>query len=178
MNDDCDNIQYWVNIDGVQSGPMPRGELTAAGLTPDSYVWRAGLDDWVRAGDLDELADLLRRVPPPVPVEACRPQVPAWQSAYQRPQPQCPVVEPCQPPKPNQEPCPSTNLVWAILATVLCCWPFGVVAIVHAAQVRLNYRTGNIAAAKKHSERAALWCILSIVVGAVGIPICFALSLF
>ena len=31
--------------------------------------------------------------------------------------------------------CPDSNLVWAILCTVLCCLPLGIVAIVKAASV-------------------------------------------
>ena len=30
---------------------------------------------------------------------------------------------------------PDNNLVWAILITILCCWPFGIVAIIKAASV-------------------------------------------
>ena len=41
----------------------------------------------------------------------------------------------------NQPPVkPSNNLVWAILTTICCCLPFGIVSIVYAAKVRKKGR--------------------------------------
>jgi hypothetical protein len=35
----------------------------------------------------------------------------------------------------EQKYCPDTNLVWAILCTVLCCLPLGIVSIIKATSV-------------------------------------------
>lgn len=57
-------------------------------------------------------------------------------------------------------------LIWAILATIFCCWPFGIVAIVYAAQVNSLAAAGNYAAAQRSSEAARKWCLAATLSGA------------
>ena len=52
-------MQYWINQEGVQAGPVTREELEKMNITPNTYVWRSGLADWKKIGDVPELADLL-----------------------------------------------------------------------------------------------------------------------
>jgi hypothetical protein len=54
------------------------------------------------------------------------------------------------------EPLPN-YLVHAILVTVLCCVPFGIVAIVYAAQVNARAAAGNIQGALDASRKARTW---------------------
>ncbi|HXX01437.1 MAG TPA: CD225/dispanin family protein [Candidatus Acidoferrales bacterium] len=54
-------------------------------------------------------------------------------------------------------------LVFAILATVLCCLPAGIPAIVYAAQVNGKLQAGDLAGAQQASKNAKLWCIISVV---------------
>lgn len=49
-------------------------------------------------------------------------------------------------------------LVQAILVTVCCCVPFGIVAIVYAAQVNGKVQAGDITAALDYSNKAKMWC--------------------
>ncbi len=49
-------------------------------------------------------------------------------------------------------------LVFAILATIMCCLPAGVVAIVYAAQVNSKLQVGDILGAQAASKNAKLWC--------------------
>jgi len=49
-------------------------------------------------------------------------------------------------------------LVQAILCTVFCCLPFGIVAIVYAAQVNGKVAAGDIAGAEAASKNAKMWC--------------------
>lgn len=58
-------MQYWVHINGQQQGPMQIDELARMGITSDTYVWREGLEDWVKASELEELSRLF--VAPAVP---------------------------------------------------------------------------------------------------------------
>ena len=44
-------------------------------------------------------------------------------------------------------------LVQAILVTLFCCLPFGVVAIIQAAQVNSKLQAGDVAGARISSER-------------------------
>jgi uncharacterized membrane protein YvbJ len=56
-------------------------------------------------------------------------------------------------------------LVFAILATVLCCLPAGIPAIVYAAQVNGKLALGDIAGAQKASDNAKMWCWISFGLG-------------
>lgn len=62
---------------------------------------------------------------------------------------------------------PDSNLVWGILATVLCCLPFGIVSIVKASKVDGLWNSGQYAAAQQASADAKKWAIISAVVGLV-----------
>lgn len=53
------------------------------------------------------------------------------------------------------------NLVWAILSTLLCCLPVGIVSIVYAAQVNGKLAAGDIAGAQDSSAKAKKWAIWS-----------------
>jgi len=61
-----------------------------------------------------------------------------------------------------------TYLVPAILTTCCCCMPFGVVAIVYAAQVGEKLATGDYASARRSSDSAKTWCFVSACAGIVG----------
>ena len=56
-------MQYWINQEGVQAGPVTREELEKMNITPNTYVWRSGLADWKKIGDVPELPICL----PPMP---------------------------------------------------------------------------------------------------------------
>ena len=70
----------------------------------------------------------------------------------------------------NQRPCPETNLVWAILCTVMCCLPLGIVAIIKATSVESLWREGRYEEAQKASDDAkkfSLWGAIAAVIGIV-----------
>src|SRR6202043_3293430 len=56
-------------------------------------------------------------------------------------------------------------LVFAILATVFCCLPAGIPAIVYAAQVNSKLQVGDLAGAQVASKNAKLWCLISLGLG-------------
>jgi hypothetical protein len=56
-------------------------------------------------------------------------------------------------------------LVFAILATVFCCLPAGIPAIVYAAQVNSKLQAGDLAGAQIASKNAKLWCLISLGLG-------------
>lgn len=60
---------------------------------------------------------------------------------------------------------PDNYLVWAILSTLLCCMPFGIVAIVKATQVDTFWAQGNQAEAIEAANAAKKWTIVSAVSG-------------
>ncbi|BBX64606.1 hypothetical protein MSAS_37800 [Mycobacterium saskatchewanense] len=62
---------------------------------------------------------------------------------------------------------PDNYLVWAILCTVLCCLPFGVVSIVYSTKVSGLWAQGRYAEAQAAANNAKKWAIIGAIVGAV-----------
>ena len=62
---------YHVAINGQQSGPFDlntlQGHATSGTLKRDSLVWKAGMAQWLKAGEVQELASLFASLPPPIP---------------------------------------------------------------------------------------------------------------
>ena len=67
------------------------------------------------------------------------------------------------------------HLVWAILVTIFCCVPFGIVAIVFAAQVNGRLDAGDYDGAKRASDSARTWAIVSMAAGIVTAILYFAI---
>jgi hypothetical protein len=67
----------------------------------------------------------------------------------------------------NMPPRPDTHLVGAILTTLFCCLPAGIVSIVYAAKVDGLYRAGDYNGALLASSSAKTWMWISIGVGLV-----------
>ena len=76
-----------------------------------------------------------------------------------------------------------TRLVPAILATVFCCLPFGIMAVYHSSQTESALLAGNRRAAAESSQAAKNWILVSLFAGlsvyAIGLIvwICAALAL-
>lgn len=62
---------------------------------------------------------------------------------------------------------PKSNLVMAILVTLFCCLPFGIVSIVYAAQVDSKWRGGDWRGAENAARNAKTWAWVGIVGGLV-----------
>lgn len=63
---------------------------------------------------------------------------------------------------------PPNYLVWAILSTIFCCLPFGIVSIVYAAQVNSKWQVGDVTGANIASKNAKTWAWVSFGVGIFG----------
>jgi hypothetical protein len=98
-------------------------------------------------------------------------QRPGWQGPSQPGWPgQPPGQQPGWPaPQPGwqgqQE--PDNYLVWAILCTVLCCLPLGIVSIVYSTRVSGLWSQGRYAEAQAAADNAKKWAIIGAIVGAV-----------
>ncbi|OBB87618.1 hypothetical protein A5760_25315 [Mycobacterium colombiense] len=101
-------------------------------------------------------------------------QQPEWQGQHPAGwQPQQPPGWQGQPPPagwPAPQPGwqePENYLVWAILCTVLCCLPFGIVSIVYSNKVSGLWAQGRYAEAHEASNNAKKWAIIGAIVGVV-----------
>jgi hypothetical protein len=81
---------------------------------------------------------------------------------------------PGEPPPPGLGPAPA-NLAVSILVTILCCWPFGIPAIVFSARTMSANAAGDYLTAHEESKKAAMWGWISFGVGLVPVMIYLAL---
>lgn len=77
-------------------------------------------------------------------------------SSVQPPPPYDPYGTPRTPLMPGTVP---NHLVWAILATLFCCLPLGIVSIVKAAEVNGKLAAGDLTGARQSSRAAKQWAI-------------------
>lgn len=73
------------------------------------------------------------------------------------------------------EAAPSTWLWQSIVATVLCCLPAGIVAIVYASQAQGAVNAGDHTLAREKADKARTWTLVSVGVGLVLALLWFAL---
>ena len=64
-------MAFHVAINGQQAGPFDmmalQAQASGGGLKRDSLVWKAGMAQWSKAGEVPELAALFASMPPPIP---------------------------------------------------------------------------------------------------------------
>ncbi|TDC98707.1 CD225/dispanin family protein [Nonomuraea deserti] len=66
---------------------------------------------------------------------------------------------------------PDNQLVPAILTTLFCCLPLGIVALVKSSQVNSKWQVGDYQGAMQAAEEAKTWWKRSLIFGAIGIVI-------
>ena len=81
----------------------------------------------------------------------------------------------------NQPKRPSSYLALAIISTIICCLPAGIVSIVYATKVNGLYQDGKYEEAKRASRNAKTWGLVSVGIAFIGIIIyllIFGLAIF
>ena len=158
---------YYLTPQNEQRGPVDASQLSAYGVNANTMVWTEGMPQWAPASQVPELRPFLapavpQPAPPPTPQPAPQPvSQPAPQPAYAAPQQSAPQTS-------TQK--PSNNMALAVLTTVLCCLPLGIVSIVYAQKVDGLYFAGDYAGALEASKNARKWAIIGMIAGiAVGI---------
>lgn len=150
-------MQWYYSKNGTQLGPVEesdlRSKIAMGEVSPNDLVWRDGMTDWLPAAKVAELAGGSTAMTPPVtggtvgtPYSPPRSQMPTGQTpaAYYS--------------GPN-----IPNYLWqSIVVTILCCWPFGIPAIVYAAKVDGLKAQGNVMGAMEASANAKKWCLIAL----------------
>jgi len=70
---------------------------------------------------------------------------------------------------------PNNYLVLAIICTVCCCLPAGIVSIIYATKVNEAYAKGEYEVSLKASNNAKIWAFVGIGIAALGYIIYFAI---
>lgn len=138
--------------DGKQFGPYTlaevNGHLSTGHLKPEDLAWHEGLADWQPLSSIQGVNALTpaQRAPSPPPPKS----VPSDATT-------------------NTQTQPKTHLFEAICVTLLCCPPFGIVAIFFASQVNSKWAAGDQAGALAASKMAKLWTNLTM----LALPLAF-----
>ena len=151
--------EYYIGKNNQRMGPYPLEQLLSYGLTPDSLVWCNGMPGWQKAIEVPEVAALFAPQ---------QPQYQAPQPQYQQPAYQQPAYQQPQYGYSNLPPRPDSNMVWAILSTILCCLPLGIVAIIKASSVNGLYDRGDYAGAEAAAKSAKTWALWGAGIALIG----------
>ncbi len=188
--------KYWIRENGQQSGPFSLEELQLRTFAKgDTFVWHKGLEGWMHIENVPELAHLIAPEPAAEPEQKAveseaevsetpkdmeeaeeaevRESTPPLFHSMSTPPPYMEQPQATAPPMHEQAPkpeCPPTNLVAAIVCTLLCCTPFGVAGIVCAVLTQNHYNAGNYEKARKYSQWSDWMCILSVVLFFLSLP--------
>lgn len=130
-----------IGADGKEYGPISQQQikqwLAEGRLNMQSRVLPEGTTEWKTLGEIPELATI---APPPS----------AAGTGFN--------------PLPPSSDIP--NYLWqSIVVTLCCCLPFGIVAIVYAAQVKSKAGVGDYTGAQEASNKAKMWCWIGFGVG-------------
>ncbi len=60
---------------------------------------------------------------------------------------------------------------WAIAVLILCFWPTGIAAVVHASRVNSRLALGDIAGAQESSRKAKMWCWITFAIAVIWVII-------
>lgn len=149
---------WYYSKNGIQLGPISTEELSrkARGgeVLSSDLIWKEGMSDWKPLAQVPEFQSTNGfSNPPPVGMGSVpMQQPPIYPAGY--------AV--------GSVP----NYLWqSIVVTVLCCLPFGVVSIVHAAKVDSLLAQGDIVGANAASKSAKTWAIAGVATWGVGIGI-------
>lgn len=153
-------MKYYYNDGTNRFGPMSVEKLLISDINAKTLVWCDGMTEWIEAGEVPEIAEALKSVPPPIP----RPEP--------KPTPESePTVEEQTPTPPPER--PKSWLLESILATIFCCLPFGIIGIINALDVESRYNAKEYDKSIRASNEAKRWCKYALIVGLI----CLALPL-
>ncbi len=170
--------KYFYIENGTQTGPVSAEELLGK-ISPNTDIWCAGMANWAPANTVPEVAALLGggvAAPVPSTPDPAASQYSGGSGDYAAGNSQ----NYGNPNYANQQTYgnaqnygntqmptgqkPDNYLVLAILCTVLCCLPFGIVSIINAVKVDSEWNAGHYDEAMKASANAKKFAII----GAIG----------
>lgn len=177
------DMYFYLDKEGKQKGPVAPDTLKANGVTGDTLVWKAGMEQWAPAYTIKELDTFLRQpeTPPAPPTAAAQASAAqasqlgysksysgyaqsSAQSATHNEQPHSAAPSGSEQPKPK----PDTYLIWAILCTICCCTPIGAYSIICSTQADTLYKRGDYDGAVKKANESKKWSIIGAVAGGIG----------
>lgn len=143
-------MYYYVDQNGRQQGPFSVSSLMQKGITGETLVWKAGMEDWTQAKFVPELSAIFATPPAP-------PMPPGYKPA--------PLQTGDGPQLSMRK--PDSNMVWAVFSTICCCLPAGLYAVYCSIQVDSLYKQGDYTGAVESARKARDWAVIGAVCGAI-----------
>ncbi|MFR1986994.1 MAG: CD225/dispanin family protein [Prevotellamassilia sp.] len=173
---------FYLDSHHTQCGPISPEHFAEHGVTPQTLVWCSGMDNWTPASQVPSCkafafnpvpechASASRQFANPTDTAASPDSSATGSSTYGGHSSSTYSGQQSYSGYPPM-PCPKTYLVEALVVTICCCLPFGVVALVKSLQVNSFYHSGQYNAAVLASQDARKWSIIGLILG------CFSLAL-
>lgn len=149
-----DHSYYFYIEEGRQRGPVAIDQLPSL-ITPQTLVWREGLEEWIVADRIPEIRTLLspaESVTTDAPQGVTPPAPPAIPAAAR------PLYLPAK---------PNNYLVWSILLTILCGSIPGMIGIALGITCNQRYAEGDYKGAELASSMAKNCLIVSVVLSLI-----------
>lgn len=193
--------KYYAMIDGEQKGPFLLEELPGAGVRPSTYIWCKGMSDWEKAEDNAEVCRLFRNhlydLMHPSLAENDKGKINAveddrWKIKPDAPRGPYPTRFDGFLQKEGEEPLPTLDEIdnrqdktlppvsmigFAWLATLFCCLPLGIIALVYAYKSKKTWKNGDANRAYEFNRKAKMWTGVSFFFGLISYGALLALSM-
>lgn len=158
-------MTWYFAKDGVQQGPVSEEQIKRmardGSLRREDLVWREGMAAWQPASEAGVEFPLPSgpsgSLPPPPPPQYVAP--PQYLPPPTRPYSSSPVLAT------GAAAAITDYLPWSIAATILCCLPVGIVAIVFSVKSNSAKAAGDLRTAAEASNQAKIWLYISVGLG-------------
>lgn len=155
-------MQWYYSSNGSQQGPVSEDDLkakiTSGEVRSADLVWKEGMEGWQAVSKVPELQAVSPGVMSSTPNTLGVPESSRSVEASPYQTPNSPVLPRMDSSQGGDIP----SYLWqSITVTLLCCLPFGIVAIIYAAKVDGLKQIGDFQAARNASNSAKLWVNLS-----------------
>lgn len=161
------NEFYYINSNNEKIGPVALTDVAKHSINSQTLVWMQGMAQWQKAA---EVPAIMKHIIPDIPQTPTTPQMPPLPNNGYKNNPYNQGF--------NVVSNKPQNFLWlGIVTTLLCCLPAGIVSIVFATKVDNLWNQGDHQGAKKASDNAKLWGIISAGVGFVAFIFFFLIAL-
>ena len=117
---------FYLNSNNEPEGPIPPTDFVQYCINETSMVWKPGMQNWMRAGQIPELFPYLGPSIPPPPADMNNHNSCHANTSHDNNNQYKPLR-------------PDNNMIWAVLATIFCCFPLGIYALIQASNVKTLY---------------------------------------
>lgn len=169
---------FYIDSQNQQHGPIAEDKLLEAGVQRHTLVWCNGMSDWMPADTVASLRARFEQAEQQAQAQAQATSAQTGNDSFRQQdyyQQQTPPYRAYNSYADNRPPMPDSYLVWAVLTTICCCLPFGIVAIIKANQVSGLYYRQMYDEAYLAADEAKKWTIIATLTGLVT---CFIGNIF